>query len=35
MLTGWAIVIAIGLTILTVASFFTDRSNAQAAPTHK
>ncbi len=30
LLTGWAIVIAIGLTILTVASFFTDRSNAQA-----
>ena len=26
----WAIVIAIGLTILTVASFFTDRSNAAA-----
>lgn len=30
LLAGWTIVIAIGLTILTVASFFTDRSNAEA-----
>ena len=30
LLTGWMIAIVIGLTILTVASFFTDRSNAEA-----
>ncbi len=31
LLAGWAIVIGVGLTILTVASFFTDRSNAEAS----
>ena len=30
LLAGWAFVIAAGLSILTVASFFTDRSNAKA-----
>ncbi|MEA3082104.1 MAG: cytochrome c oxidase subunit [Sphingomonadales bacterium] len=30
LLAAWAILIAVGLTILTVASFFTDRSNAKS-----